>query len=320
MPAADSAEKDAGSARDVAATADKDATDAEKYAENARDHAKEADQAATRTEEEERKALEADRKAAMEQGNAGSSGGGGPALSPDDEAILLAECGQKCLDQFRQARASADASVVDWIKANGGNILLEVLGVNNVKRCVSSGDVESCLWALVDAASLATVITKIGPLAKAVVTVGSRISQFFDKAEQGKRLVTQFKAVIERVRRTPACSIAPSTKVGVKTASSTPSLARAAAETAVSAARCDFIPGPIPDALEINRGSLVKIRDKQLEKALKTIDEDAHSVKEGYVGKGAISRFDALRDDTNRIILVSKDGKVLVPANVRYVP
>ncbi|MEU2873449.1 hypothetical protein ABZ769_30330 [Streptomyces olivoreticuli] len=316
--AADSADKDATNARDVASTADKDATSAEKYAENARDHAKEADQAATRTEEEERKALEADRKAAMEKGDSGASGGSGPDLSTGDEAILLAECGQKCVDRYRQARTSADASVIDWIKANGANVLLEVLGVNNAKRCFSSGDVESCLWTLVDALSLGVIITKIGPLSKAIITVSSRIAQFFDKAEEGKRLVTQFKNIVERVRRNPACRTVPSGTASTVVSKS--SSVQASALGAISGARCDFIPGPIPDALEINRGSLVKIRDKQLEKALKTIDEDAHSFKEGYVGKGAISKFDAMRDDINRIVLVSKDGKVLVPTNVRYVP
>lgn len=83
---------------------------------------------------------------------------------------------------------------------------------------------------------------------------------------------------------------------------------------------CGFIPGEIPDAAEINRGSLVKIKEKQLEKALASIDEDPHGFKADWVGKANVSKFDAMRDEDNRIILVSKDGEVLVPTNYRYDP
>ncbi|OMI36982.1 hypothetical protein SPAR_22709 [Streptomyces sparsogenes DSM 40356] len=83
---------------------------------------------------------------------------------------------------------------------------------------------------------------------------------------------------------------------------------------------CDFISGAIPDAADIDRGSLVKIREKQLEKALKSVDEDPHGFKADWVGKNNVSRFDAMRDGDSRLILVSKDGKILVPTNYRYVP
>ncbi|MGW9131972.1 polymorphic toxin-type HINT domain-containing protein [Streptomyces sp. NPDC055681] len=85
-------------------------------------------------------------------------------------------------------------------------------------------------------------------------------------------------------------------------------------------ASCDFISGAIPDPAAIDRGSLVKIREKQLEKALKSIDEDPHTFKADWVGKNNMSRFDAMRDGDSRLILVSKDGKILVPTNYRYVP
>ncbi|WP_426569613.1 hypothetical protein [Streptomyces canus] len=85
-------------------------------------------------------------------------------------------------------------------------------------------------------------------------------------------------------------------------------------------ASCDFISGAIPDAANIDRGSLVKIREKQLEKALKSVDEDPHGFKADWVGKNNVSRFDAMRDGDGRLILVSKDGKILVPTNYRYVP
>ncbi|MEU3887075.1 hypothetical protein [Streptomyces sp. NPDC029041] len=132
--AAGAAEKDAASARGTATKAEQDATAAESAAKNADGAAKEADQAADRAEQDERKRLEAQRRAAMEAGGTGVPGGStGPALSADDEAILRAQCGQQCVDDYRAAQAAVSLSVIDWLKASGGEILLEVLGVNNVK-------------------------------------------------------------------------------------------------------------------------------------------------------------------------------------------
>ncbi|MEU2915948.1 polymorphic toxin-type HINT domain-containing protein [Streptomyces massasporeus] len=85
-------------------------------------------------------------------------------------------------------------------------------------------------------------------------------------------------------------------------------------------ASCDFIRGEVPDAADIDRGSLVKIKEKQLEKALKSVGEDPHAFKTDWVGKNNVSRFDAMRDKEGRLVLVSKDGKVLVPTNYRYRP
>ncbi|MFD4741402.1 hypothetical protein ACFWNQ_29135 [Streptomyces virginiae] len=64
----------------------------------------------------------------------------------------------------------------------------------------------------------------------------------------------------------------------------------------------------------------MKIKESQLEKALEGLGEDPHSFKADWVGKNMMSRFDAMRDADNRIILVSKDGKILVPTNYKYRP
>ncbi|MEU4494564.1 hypothetical protein AB0F96_14210 [Streptomyces sp. NPDC023998] len=320
---ASAAEADASSARDTATQAEKDATAADEAATNADGAAKDADAAADRAEEAERKAMEEDRRKAMEAGSTGVQGGPGQPLSADEEAILLKECGQKCVDQYRQAMADGNADVVDWIKANGADILLEVLGVNNVRRCFGQGDIESCLWALVDVASLVAVLGKIPAVSKAIVRVSSGVVHFFEKAEAGKRLVTQFRKIIERVRKAPECRRVPAAaaaKSGVRTAAFVGAPASSGmVAMGVRAPSCSYIPGEIPSPEEINRGSLVKIREKQLEKALKTIDEDAHSFKEGYVGRG-VSRFDAFRDNMNRIILLTKDGVGMIVTNVRYLP
>ncbi|GAB3654734.1 hypothetical protein GCM10027589_13630 [Actinocorallia lasiicapitis] len=83
--------------------------------------------------------------------------------------------------------------------------------------------------------------------------------------------------------------------------------------------RCEFFLDT-PDPSEIDLGSLVKIKEKQLEKALKSLGEDPYGFKADWVGKPNVSRFDAMRDADNRVVLVSKDGKIIVPTNYKYIP
>lgn len=48
--------------------------------------------------------------------------------------------------------------------------------------------------------------------------------------------------------------------------------------------------------------------------------EDPHAFKVDWVGKNNVSRFDAMHDGEGRVVLVSKDGKILVPTHYRYRP
>ncbi|MFI6015040.1 hypothetical protein ACIBAG_40790 [Streptomyces sp. NPDC051243] len=133
--AASTAEADATAADRTATQAESDAVKAEKAASNADSAAKEADAAATRAEEEER---ERERKAA-------------------------------------QALLEENGSGLDWIKANGAEILLEYIGANDIKRCFTEGDVESCLWTVVGAVGVAIPVLKFPAVAKAVVRVATAV-------------------------------------------------------------------------------------------------------------------------------------------------
>ncbi|MEU9185855.1 Imm52 family immunity protein [Streptomyces sp. NPDC048484] len=210
------AEKDASSARKAAsdATAEADAADfsadlaeidaavAQTAADNGQQAAKDAQAAATRAEEEECKRLVEERRKAFESGDAGVTGIGGP-LSADDRAVLLAACGQSCVDDWDEATAAATASVIDWVRANGAEVLLEVIGVNDLKRCLGQGDVESCLLTAVNVAALVVVVGKFPVVSKAITTVATKIGQFFDRAEWGKRTLDHLRKVIEAAKKEP---------------------------------------------------------------------------------------------------------------------
>ncbi|MFB7253820.1 hypothetical protein [Streptomyces nojiriensis] len=211
---ANAATRDANAANTAATKSEGYATKAETAAANANQAAKDADAAADRAEEEERREQEEDRKKAMQTGNTGVAGvTPGAPLAADEEAVLLAECGQTCVDEYRAARASVGASIVDWLVANGGDILISMLGLDNIKACFATREIEPCLWALFDVASSLIPIKKVGDVIEAIYKVTTRVYKFFDAAEAGARSLKRLKGIIEKVRKNgktvPVCLIKP---------------------------------------------------------------------------------------------------------------
>ncbi|PJN00422.1 hypothetical protein CG740_24865 [Streptomyces sp. CB01201] len=195
--AASAAEGDASSARATATTAESDATAAEEAASNADGYAKDADASADHAEEELREFQAEQRAAALAASKGdGGSGNAGPDLTSDEEAALRQECGQACVDEFRKALADSNKSVIDWVIENGGQVLLDVVGVTDAKRCFSSGDVESCLWTLVNVASLVAVIGKIPAVSKAIVAISSGLSDFFRSLRIAERTVERLRSLV----------------------------------------------------------------------------------------------------------------------------
>lgn len=118
-------------------------------------------------------------------------------LTKDEEAALLAECGQSCVDQYREAMAAANQDVLDWVKANGGAILLELLGVTNAKKCFSDPDVESCLWTAIDAIGIVTIAGKAPAVGRAILRVSTGIGQFFEGASKARNTLKSLKVIID---------------------------------------------------------------------------------------------------------------------------
>ncbi|MFH8586500.1 hypothetical protein ACH4GP_19180 [Streptomyces celluloflavus] len=200
--AAGHAESEAGAARNVADQAERDATAAEQAAANSRANAKEAQEAATRAEEQERQDEQARRTSQMGSGGDGSVGGG-TELTSEEERVLEEQCGRTCVEDYRKALALAGKNLVDWLKENGAEILLEVIGIADLKRCFGQGDPESCLWTLVNAASLVVVIGKLPAVTKAVIRVSEGIAAFFEASSWAKRTLERLRTIIERAKNKP---------------------------------------------------------------------------------------------------------------------
>lgn len=203
--AATSAENDAAAARSSATQAESDADAAETAADNAHALATEADEAAKRAEEEERKRLLEQRGDHVEAGSLVT----GQELTPTVEELLMKMCGQTCVDEYTAARDLAGGDIVEWVKANGGAILLELFGLANIKECLSTWDFEACVWALVDVAGYLVPVLKIPAVAKALYRIGMALDKFFDAAKLAKKLMEKYQGFLKRVKDSPVCLVRP---------------------------------------------------------------------------------------------------------------
>ncbi|MEU0661075.1 hypothetical protein [Streptomyces lavendulocolor] len=194
---ADAATRDADAAGTAATRAEQDAVAAEKSAANANQDAKAADEAADRAEEEFRKRQEEERKAALDAPKPDT----GPELTQDEEALLLAHCGQSCVEEFRKAKQLLAMDVIDWVIANGGQILLDELGYTDAKKCFTQPDVESCLWTLVNVILVGAGVTKIPAVAKAIYRVSSGIHTFWEGLDKAQDTLDRLRTVLDRVKK-----------------------------------------------------------------------------------------------------------------------
>ncbi len=191
--AASSAEQDASAADRTATKAEGDATKAEGAAANANTYAEQADKAADQAEAEERERARQEREQVTESGGSTAE----YVLTKEEEAALLAECGQECVDQYRAAMTAANQDVIDWVKANGGEILLDLLGVKDAKKCFSDPDVESCLWTAINAIGAVALIGKAIPVGKAILKVSVGIAKFFEGASKARKTLKALKNIID---------------------------------------------------------------------------------------------------------------------------
>ncbi|MFD9972683.1 polymorphic toxin-type HINT domain-containing protein, partial [Streptomyces sp. NPDC059011] len=227
--AAGLAEKEASVAQGAAAQAEKDAADANRFAESAEGHAKsaeaaaknantyarEADEAAKKAEEyqreQERKAREAAAKAAEQKG-------GSPKLTQwEIEALKAAGIP---LEDYEKARALADKDILDFLVENGGQIIVDLL-FEDIKKCFTEGNFESCFWAVVGAlpwGKALQVIKATPAITKALVKIVGGLDDFLDKSAAAKKLISQSKELIDKFRKNPPCpdpdnSFTPATRV-----------------------------------------------------------------------------------------------------------
>ncbi|UQA95697.1 polymorphic toxin-type HINT domain-containing protein [Streptomyces halobius] len=202
--AAAQAEKDAADANSLAASAEKHAKSAEEAAKNANKYAKEADQAAKKAEEYQREQERKRRAEAAKQ--MGKSGG--PGLSNLDKWALK-KAGMTP-EEYEKARQLADKGITDFLKENGGKILEELLGLDDIKKCFTEGNVESCFWTLIGAlpwGKALQAIKELPAISKAVVRIVGGFNKFLEESATAKKLMSKGQETLNKFRRSPSCAV-----------------------------------------------------------------------------------------------------------------
>ncbi|MEV4740476.1 polymorphic toxin-type HINT domain-containing protein [Streptomyces sp. NPDC049555] len=200
--AAAQAEKDAAAATKLAESAETHAKSAEEAAKNANKYANEADAAAKKAEEYQR---EQERKA-REDAVKSDGKSGGPELTWQEEQALE-EAGMTP-EEYEQARKLADKDIADFLIENGGQILVDLL-FEDIKKCFTEGDVESCFWAVIGNlpwGKAAQVFKKFPEITKAIGRIVGGIDKFLEESAAAKKLIKKGQEVLERLRKSPvAC-------------------------------------------------------------------------------------------------------------------
>jgi len=211
--AATQAETDATAARTAADEADRYAREAAAAAERARIHAQETSNAAQRARDAATDAQRAADQAEREQRDRDAAARSQQAqvvadclkdLSPQDIDYLTGEEeGSDALAEYLSAQGTCTGggSVVSFLTEIGAQVLLELLGVNDVIRCFGDGDVASCLWSVVNVLSFATLVAKAGPIAKAVAAIVANFSKYLAKSERLVLLTQKITAILAELHR-----------------------------------------------------------------------------------------------------------------------
>ncbi|MFJ8770513.1 DNA/RNA non-specific endonuclease, partial [Streptomyces clavifer] len=116
-----------------------------------------------------------------------------------DEQLLAEQCGQECVEEYREAKKLLETSITDWLKANGLDILLDTFGIDDIVKC-AKGDLLKCLWAVTDAGSTLLgvgAVKKTSKLAGAINKTAKELPPFLKKAEEAKKKYDTLRKIID---------------------------------------------------------------------------------------------------------------------------
>ncbi|WP_436653629.1 polymorphic toxin-type HINT domain-containing protein [Actinoplanes sp. URMC 104] len=190
--AADRAEADAAAARTAATSAQGHADSAATAARNALQAAVEAQQAAERAEEAERK----------RDAEAMADAIAGPPGPPDEDTMKYLDPEQQAA--LTEAQALAGQSLMDFLRDNAYDLFMDLSGVGDIKSCVLDGNVEACLWSLVNLLPASKILNATWKLTK----LAPKLLKFLDKVKDARKKRDELQDLAKRKKA--ACPYVPS--------------------------------------------------------------------------------------------------------------
>ncbi|KAA6212671.1 hypothetical protein CP973_25285 [Streptomyces albofaciens JCM 4342] len=199
--AATQAENDAAAASKLADSAEEHAKSAEAFAKNANKYAQEAKESAEKAEayerEQERKRRE---EALKEEGGKGES----EQLSAGEQAALKAA--GITPEEYKAALELDDKGFLGFLKEHGAEILVSLLGLDDVKACFTKGDIEACVWTLIGAlpwGKAFQAIKEAPAIGKALYRTVTGIGKFIEGSDKAKKLIRKSKDILAKLSGSP---------------------------------------------------------------------------------------------------------------------
>ncbi|MEV7548361.1 hypothetical protein AB0N89_01895 [Amycolatopsis sp. NPDC089917] len=207
--AATRAEKDAAAARDAASKAEADAEAARKAADdaqaaadrasdaarNAQDSATDAQKAADRAEEQARRD-EAERRRQV----SGQLEPGEPDLTADEEEMLLASDVGGDIQAYRDALPAVNKTIPEFLLEVGAEALNGLLGIDDAKKCFGEGNIESCIWTIINIGNFLVILGKLPVIGKAIVRVVAGVAKYIEASDLGRKVLGRVRSVFSKFR------------------------------------------------------------------------------------------------------------------------
>ncbi|MFE1559047.1 hypothetical protein ACFW6V_29185 [Streptomyces sp. NPDC058734] len=198
--AATQAEKDATDAAKLATSAEEHAKSAETAAKNAGQHAREADDAAKRAEEYQREQQRKEREEAAK-----TKEKSGPPITPDEAERKALQEASITPEEYQAARALAEKDLLDYLKENGAEILVELFA-EDIKACMDDPDIPICIWAFIQnlgPAKVLKIASKLPRIAKAI----AGINTFLDKVSGARKKIKKYEEALEKIQAVASCLV-----------------------------------------------------------------------------------------------------------------
>ncbi|AUI59061.1 hypothetical protein B1H26_21375 [Amycolatopsis sp. BJA-103] len=207
--AATRAENDAIAARDAASKAETDAAAARKAADhaqeaadraadaaaNAQSSATDAQKAADRAEEQARRD-EAERRRQV----SGQLEPGEADLTADEVEMLLASDAGGDIQAYRDALPAVNKTIPEFLLEVGAEALNGLLGIDDAKKCFGEGNIESCIWTIINIGNFIVILGKLPVIGKAIVRVVAGVVKYVEASDLGRKVLGRVRSVFSRFR------------------------------------------------------------------------------------------------------------------------
>ncbi|WP_166384730.1 polymorphic toxin-type HINT domain-containing protein [Catellatospora methionotrophica] len=123
--------------------------------------------------------------------------GDGQGTETGDGEITLPPDLQAMLDEARKLQKM---SLLDIILQAGGDILMELLGINDIKDCFGKGDIIACVSIVANVIPWAKLF-KLPKIVKAIERAWSAVQMFWEKLRWAKRIMAQVDEFTQLARK-----------------------------------------------------------------------------------------------------------------------